>query len=65
MGRIKETRNMYIIFVEKSYKLTITPRRREAMAYVAVGTSVSVFSLLRSLVLMELGPGLLFPFCNQ
>ena len=40
MGRIMETRNMYIIFVEKSYKLTLTPRRREAMTYVAVGTSV-------------------------
>jgi nitrous oxide reductase len=41
MGRIKETRNMYIIFVEKSYKLTITPRRRGAMTYAAVRTSVS------------------------
>jgi len=42
MGRIKETRNVYIIFVKKSYKLTFTPRRREVMIYVAVGTSVSV-----------------------
>jgi len=62
MGRIKDTRNVYIIFVQKSYKLTFTPRRTEAMIYVVVGTSVS---LLVSLVFTDLGPGLLLPLCNQ
>jgi hypothetical protein len=59
MGRMKEIRSMYIIFVQKSYKLNITPRRREAMLHVAVVTSLSGFSLLWSLLFMELGLGLL------
>jgi hypothetical protein len=67
MDRIKETRNVYIMYVEntRSYKLNIAHRSRDAMTYVAMGANVSVVCLLRSVVLMELGPGLVFSLRNQ